>query len=117
MLIQNYLINLRSLDNSIKNADAIITLRLQKERMAKNFITEIQSYSNNFCLTSEKLGLNNNQIPVLHPGPINRDIEISSEVVDSYPNCLINSQVKNGIQVRMALLYLMNHFGNTSKAT
>jgi len=100
----------RSLDTSIKDADAIITLRLQKERMAKNLIKEIQYYSDNFCLTTEKLNLNSKKIPVLHPGPINRDIEISSKIVDSYPNCLINEQVKNGIPVRMAILYLVNNF-------
>jgi len=54
--------------------------------------------------------LNNKEIPILHPGPINRDIEISSEVVDRYPNCLINNQVSNGIPIRMALLYLLQKY-------
>ena len=98
----------RSLDESIKNADAIIVLRLQKERMADNLLRSIESYSDNYCLTSEKLSLNNKNIPVLHPGPINRGVEISSKIVDEYPNCLINQQVSNGIPIRMALLYLLN---------
>lgn len=100
----------RSLDESIKNADAIIVLRLQKERMMENFLSSIRSYSDNYCLTPEKLALNSKEIPILHPGPINRGIEISSRIVDEYPNCLINNQVSNGIPIRMALLYLLNKF-------
>ena len=49
-------------------------------------------------------------IPILHPGPINRGIEISSRIVDDYPNCLINDQVSNGVPIRMALLYLLSKF-------
>ena len=98
----------RSLEESIKIADAIIVLRLQKERMIENLLNSIDSYSVEYGLTPEKLSLNSKEIPVLHPGPINRDVEISSKVVDEYPNCLINNQVSNGIPIRMALLYLLN---------
>ena len=97
----------RSLEESIKLADAIIVLRLQKERMMENLLSSIDSYSLDYGLTPEKLSLNNKEIPILHPGPINRDIEIISKVVDRYPNCLINNQVANGIPIRMALLYLL----------
>ena len=107
----------RSLEESIKFADAIIVLRLQKERMQENLLSSIDSYSENYGLTFEKLSLNKKNIPVLHPGPINRDIEISSEVVDKYPHCLINNQVSNGIPIRMALLYLLDKFNNKTKAT
>ena len=96
----------RSLEDSIKYADAVIVLRLQKERMVENLLSSIKSYSENYCLTPEKLTLNDKDIPILHPGPINRGIEISSRIVDEYPNCLINNQVSNGIPTRMALLYL-----------
>ena len=98
----------RSLEESIKIADAIIVLRLQKERMMKNLLSSIDSYSDDYGLTLEKLSLNNKNIPVLHPGPINRDVEISSKVVDKYPHCLINHQVSNGVPIRMALLYLLH---------
>ena len=54
--------------------------------------------------------MNDKNIPILHPGPINRGIEISSRVVDEYQNCLINDQVSNGIPTRMALLYLLSKF-------
>ena len=100
----------RSLEDSIKNADAVIVLRLQKERMTENLLSSIKSYSDDYCLTPEKLNFNNKEIPILHPGPINRGIEISSRIVDEYPNCLINKQVSNGIPTRMALLYLLSKF-------
>ena len=98
----------RSLEQSINNADAVITLRLQKERMETNLLSSMKSYSDNYCLTTEKLDLCEKEIPILHPGPINRDVEISSQIVDSYSNCLINDQVANGVPVRMALLYLLS---------
>jgi aspartate carbamoyltransferase catalytic subunit len=90
----------------------VIVLRLQKERMIENLLSSIKSYSENYCLTPEKLSLNCKDIPILHPGPINRGIEISSRIVDEYPNCLINDQVSNGIPTRMALLYLLSKFNN-----
>jgi len=101
---------LRSLEEAIRYADAVIVLRLQKERMMENLLTSIKSYSENYCLTPEKLSINEKDIPILHPGPINRGIEISSRIVDDYPNCLINDQVSNGIPIRMALLYLLSKF-------
>ena len=100
----------RSLEESIKNADAIISLRMQKERMKENFLESVDSYSEKYCLTSEKLNLISKRIPILHPGPVNRGIEISSKIVDEYPYCLINEQVSNGVPVRMALLYLLSKY-------
>ena len=98
------------MEESIKIADAIIILRLQKERMMENLLSSIDSYNLDYGLTPQKLSLNKKEIPILHPGPINRDIEISSIVVDEYPNCLINIQVENGIPIRMALLYLLQKY-------
>ena len=98
----------RSLEQSINNADAVITLRLQKERMETNLLSSMKSYSDKYCLTPDKLDLCAKEIPILHPGPINRNVEISSQIVDSYSNCLINDQVTNGVPVRMALLYLLS---------
>ena len=98
------------MEESIKIADAIIVLRLQKERMMDTLLSSIDSYSDNYGLTTEKLSLNSKDVPVLHPGPINRGVEISNKIVDEYPNCLINNQVSNGIPIRMALLYLLNKF-------
>ncbi len=100
----------RSLDESIKDVDAIIVLRLQKERMMDNLLSSIKSYSKYYCLTPEKINLNKKDIPILHPGPVNRGIEISSRIVDDYAHCLINQQVSNGIPIRMALLYLLSKY-------
>ena len=100
----------RSLEESIKNADAIISLRLQKERMKEDFLDSIDSYIESYCLTSEKLSLISKKVPILHPGPVNRGIEISSKIVDDYPYSLINEQVSNGVPVRMALLYLLSTY-------
>ena len=102
----------RSLEKSIKNADAVITLRLQKERMKTDLLTSIKSYSDKYCLTTQKLDLCDKEIPILHPGPLNREVEISSQIVDSYTNCLINDQVANGVNIRMALLYLLSNVDN-----
>ena len=99
----------RSLDEAIKTADAIMVLRLQKERMSKNLLSNINSYSDDYCVTPEKITRNKNNIPILHPGPVNRGIEISSKLVDEYPHSLVNQQVSNGIPVRMALLYLLSN--------
>ena len=76
----------------------------------ENLLSSIKSYSENYCLTPEKLSMNNKNIPIMHPGPINRGIEISSRIVDEYQNSLINDQVSNGIPIRMALLYLLSKF-------
>ena len=78
--------------------------------MTENLLSSTKSYSEEYCLTPEKISLNNKNIPILHPGPINRGIEISSRIVDEYPNCLISNQVSNGIPVRMALLYLLSKY-------
>ena len=105
----------RSLDLSIKEAEAVIVLRLQKERMKENLLNNLKSYSEDYCLTLKKLKLNKNNIPVLHPGPINRGVEICEKVVDEYQNCLITKQVSNGIPLRMSLLYLLTSFNKQSK--
>ena len=78
-----------------------------------NFSPYALSNDSKMLITGEdiaELSLNNKDIPILHPGPINRGIEISSRIVDEYPNCLINNQVSNGIPIRMALLYLLQKY-------
>ena len=65
---------------------------------------------------SRKTNFEQKNIPILHPGPVNRGIEISSRIVDEYANCLINQQVSNGIPVRMALLYLLSKYNKKVKA-
>ena len=83
---------------------------MQVRKNDEYLLSSIDSYSLDYGLTPEKLSLNSKEIPILHPGPINRGIEISSKIVDEYPNCLINNQVSNGIPIRMALLYLLQKY-------
>ncbi len=97
----------RSLKNALEGADAVITLRLQKERMQHNLLTDLNRYHRDYGITHQSLNWCEKQIPVLHPGPVNRGVEISSELLDDHSICLIEKQVSNGIPIRMALLYLL----------
>lgn len=87
----------------LKNVDVIIMLRLQKERMNSAFLPSENEYFKCFGLSSEKLKIANKDAIVMHPGPINRGVEISSSVADG-PQSVILQQVSNGIAVRMAVL-------------
>ena len=84
-----------------------MTLRLQKERMKQNKLTDLDTYHELYGITHEKLKWCNKKVPVLHPGPVNRGVEISSQLVDDHSINLISNQVENGIPTRMALLYLL----------
>ena len=97
----------RSLKESLKNADAVMTLRLQKERMKQNMLTDLDTYHDQYGITHQSLKWCDKKIAVLHPGPVNRGIEISSQLVDDNSINLISNQVENGIPTRMALLYLL----------
>tara|TARA_Y100001968_G_scaffold324715_1_gene364638 strand:+ start:16 stop:1035 length:1020 start_codon:yes stop_codon:yes gene_type:complete len=97
----------RSLQDALNNADAVMTLRLQKERMKQNLLTDLETYHQTYGITHENLKWCEKEVPILHPGPVNRGIEISSQVVEDKSISLINNQVENGIPTRMALLYLL----------
>ena len=97
----------RSLKNALKNADAVMTLRLQKERMKQNMLSDLDTYYEKYGITHQSLNWCDKKVPVLHPGPVNREIEISSKLVEDNSINLISNQVKNGIPTRMALLYLL----------
>ena len=98
---------LRSLKEAFKDADAIMTLRIQKERMRQNLLTDLYQYHRDYGITHESLRWCEKPVPVLHPGPVNRGIEMSSAVLEDSSICLVREQVKNGIPIRMALLYLL----------
>ena len=91
------------LDEGIKDADAIIMLRLQKERMQGAFLPSEQEYFKLYGLTEERLQAAKSDAIVMHPGPINRGVEIDSTVADG-PRSVILDQVSNGIAVRMAVM-------------
>ena len=87
----------------LKNVDVIIMLRLQKERMNSALLPSESEYFKCFGLSDEKLNIANKDAIVMHPGPINRGVEISSSVADG-PQSVILQQVRNGIAVRMAIM-------------
>jgi len=98
---------LRDLDQALAGADAVMTLRLQKERMNQHMLTSLESYHRAYGLTHQRLDARAPGIPVLHPGPVNRGVEMSGALLDDLQRSLVEQQVTNGIAVRMALLYLM----------
>ncbi len=97
----------RCLDDCLSGADAVMTLRLQKERMTDHLLTDLNRYHRDYGLTHERLRRCGCAIPVLHPGPVNRGVEMSGALLDDRSICLVEDQVRNGIPIRMALLYLM----------
>ena len=94
------------LEGSIYDADVIMMLRLQKERQSRYLLSSIREYSNLYCLTSKFLEKAKDDVLIFHPGPVNRGIEISLDVMES-ERSLILTQVANGVAVRMALMYLL----------
>lgn len=96
-----------TLQPALEAADFVMTLRLQRERMTQHLLPSLREYHQQFGLTHEHLKSCNPNVKVLHPGPVNRGVEISSELMDDPKFSLISQQVTSGVAVRMALLYLM----------
>lgn len=90
----------------LKDADVVMALRIQKERMAKADIPDDAEYSRRFGLTREHLAIANKDVIVMHPGPMNRNVEIAADVADG-EHSVIEEQVRNGVAVRMAVMALM----------
>jgi aspartate carbamoyltransferase catalytic subunit len=95
-----------SMEDGLKGVDVLIMLRIQIERQGKGFFPSIEEYSKNWGITSERLACAHHDVVVMHPGPMNRGIEITSEIADG-PRSVILEQVTNGIAVRMAVMYLL----------
>ena len=94
------------IEDAIAWADALNVLRLQLERMTAGFIPSLREYNRVFGVTSERLARAPRDLLILHPGPMNRGVEIDSDVADG-PHAVILPQVTNGVAVRMAVLYLL----------
>ncbi|OGF50171.1 MAG: aspartate carbamoyltransferase [Candidatus Firestonebacteria bacterium RIFOXYA2_FULL_40_8] len=94
------------LRKAVKGADVVYMLRIQLERQKRNLFPSIREFSTLYGMDEDKLKLANKDAIVMHPGPMNRGVEISSEVADSEQS-VICEQVTNGIAVRMAVLYLL----------
>jgi aspartate carbamoyltransferase catalytic subunit len=100
-----------NLDKELEGADVVMALRLQLERQQSGLFPSLREYSRLYGLTSQRLKKTGKKTIVLHPGPMNRGVEISSDLADS-PLAKIEEQVTNGVAVRMALIYLL--VGGTS---
>lgn len=105
---------IRRIDDAIHWADALNVLRLQLERMQAGFIPSLREYNRVFGVTVERLARADKKLLILHPGPINRGVELDSRVADG-PHSVILDQVTNGVAVRMAVLYLLAG-GNPDRA-
>lgn len=96
-----------SVDAAVEGADVVMMLRIQHERMHGHFIPSVREYFSLFGLTPERMKRAKADAIVMHPGPMNRGVEIDSDVADG-PGSVILEQVANGVAVRMAVLYLLS---------
>lgn len=97
-----------SADQAVKDADAVMGLRIQKERQQAGLLPSLREYYNYYGLSPERISLAKPDAVIMHPGPMNRGVEISSAVADSGQS-IINEQVRSGVAVRMALLHILAH--------
>ena len=95
-----------SVDQAVEGADVIMLLRVQLERMQGTFFPSLREYFTVFGMTTDRVKRANPDVIIMHPGPLNRGVEIASEVADG-PYSVILEQVANGVAVRMAVLYLL----------
>ncbi len=100
-----------NLDKAVENSDVVMMLRIQKERQTGSFFPSIREYRKYYQLNKERLKKADKDAIVMHPGPINRGIELMKEIADSERSVILN-QVSNGIAVRMAVLYLISGGGD-----
>ena len=96
----------KRVEEAIEWAEALNVLRLQLERMTAGYIPSLREYNRVFGVTRERLDRAPRDILILHPGPMNRGVEIDSDVADG-PHSVILNQVTNGVAIRMAVLYLL----------
>jgi aspartate carbamoyltransferase catalytic subunit len=99
------------IEEGIRDADVVMMLRIQTEREKHNIFPSLREYAQRFSLTARNIDLAREDAIIMHPGPVNRGVEISPEIADG-PRSVILEQVTNGVAVRMALLYLL--IGGTS---
>ena len=97
---------LYNLEEAVSQVDVVMMLRIQLERQNEGLFPSFREYSNLFCLTADKLKNSRKDILIMHPGPVNRGIEIALDVMEG-PHSVILDQVNNGVALRMALMYLL----------
>lgn len=101
-----------SVEEALEGADVVMVLRIQKERQEKGLLPSLREYAKCYCINEARMKLAKPDALVLHPGPMNRGVEIASAIADSVQS-VIEEQVTNGVAIRMALLYLLS--GGESK--
>ena len=97
---------INNFDEALKWCDVVNMLRIQNERMNRSFFPSVREYVKSYGLNNDRLNKLSREIIVMHPGPINRGVELTSEIADSR-NSIILDQVENGVAVRMAVIYLL----------
>lgn len=102
-----------NIEHALKDADVVMTLRLQKERQRAGHLPSLREYSRLFGINEQRLALAKPDVLLMHPGPMNEGIEITSDVAHG-TNSVIEEQVTNGVAVRMALLYILSKSRNES---
>ena len=107
----------RTLEEALPGADAVMTLRLQRERMRQHLLTSLDTYHRRFGLSRRRIELCCHPVPILHPGPVNRGVELAGDLIDDPEWTLVEEQVRNGIPIRMALLYLLSAAERTAGQT
>lgn len=95
------------LEPALEDADFVMALRLQQERMSEHLLPSLREYHRRFGITRDRLKRCSPNVKLLHPGPTNRGVEITSDLMDDLQLSLVAKQVASGVAVRMALLYLM----------
>ena len=93
------------LDSVLPSLDVVGLLRIQTERMGESVISSVDDYVNRYGITEGRANTMRDDVVIVHPGPVNRGIEIAGEVLDKRVNVLVNQQVTNGVAVRMAVLF------------
>jgi len=101
-----------SLRDALSGADVVMALRIQNERLSGSYVPSVREYSNTFGIDRAKLHYAKDDVIVMHPGPVNRGVELSHELTDDRPSVILD-QVRNGVAIRMAVLYLFA--GRTSQ--
>ncbi len=99
-------VTVATVDDAVRDADVVMMLRIQQERMQGAFFPSLREYYHLFGMTPERVSRARPDVIIMHPGPMNRGVEIASEVADG-PYSVILEQVANGVAVRMAVLYLL----------
>ena len=101
-------IRAHSMHDALNGADVVMALRIQQERLHDPLLPSLREYAQRFGLSHEPLTWAKKDAIIMHPGPVNRGVEMNPEIADS-PRSVILDQVSNGVAVRMALLYLVGN--------